>query len=140
MAIGQTELQITWDAGSNSDLLNTGNSWAATSDNMTMGASTIKAMIMLKADQTTGTPASGDTVDFYAQLTLGDPDGASTDEYDTPGHDIFLGQINLNTDDPGIMTVEFPIPCKGFRIRLAGSGLASTDVATCSATLYQLTA
>lgn len=140
MAIGQTELQVTWDTGSDSDLLNTGNSWIATSDDMTMGTATIKAMIQIKADQTTGTPASGDLVDFYAQLTLGDPDGSGADEYDSDGHDIFLGQIDLNTDDPGLMSVEFPVPCKGFRIRAVGAGLASSDVATISATVYQLTA
>lgn len=140
MAIGQTELQITWDTGSDSGALNTANTWEKTSDEMTMGTSTIKAMIEMKGDQTAGTPASGDLVTFYAQLTLGDPDGAGSDEYDTDGHDIYLGQLDINTDNPAIMTVEFPIPCKGFRIRAKGAGFATTDVLTASCTLYQLTA
>ncbi len=139
MAVAQTELQITWDTGNDSDLLNTGNGWAATSDDMAFAATAFKAEIMIKADQTTGTPASGDLVDFYAQMTLGDPDGAGADEYDTDGHDIFLGQIDLNTDDPGMATFDCPIG-KGIRIRAAASGLASTDVATISATIMQHTA
>ncbi len=139
MTVAQTELQVTWDTGNNSDELATGNSWELTSDSMTFATATFMAEISLKADQTTGTPASGDLVDFYAQLTSGDPDGASSDEYDTDGHDIFLGQIDLNTDDPGIKTVSCPI-AKGIRIRAEGSGLASTDTADVSATIIQHTA
>ena len=140
MAIGRTELQVTWDTGSDSDLLNTGNSWTAVSDNMTQATACIKALIMIKADQTTGTPADGDVVDFFVQCSLGDPDGSGSDEYDSDNHDIFLGQIDLFSDDPGLMTIELPVPVKAFRIRAAASGLATTDVATISATVYQLTA
>lgn len=136
MPITQSELQVTWDAGSSSDLLNTGNSWEATSDNMSFASTLFKAEIQVKAEQTSGTPASGDTIDFYAQVTLGDPDGAGADEYDTDGHDIFLGQIDLNTDSPGIQTVLCPAG-KGIRIRAVGSGLAGGDVATISATILQ---
>lgn len=140
MAIGRTELQVTWSTGSNSFDLATANSWAQTSDAMTQLTTTIKASIQIKADQTAGTPASGDFVDFYVQPTLGDPDGAGADEYDTDAHDIFLGQIDLNGDDPGLMTIDFPVPVKAFQIRAVASGLATTDVATISATVLQLTA
>lgn len=140
MAIGRTELQVLWSATAYFDLA-TANSWVQTSDAMTQATATIKALITCKADQTTGTPASGDTVDFYAQLSLGDPDGASTAEYDTDGHDIYLGQVDLNTDDPGIFTVEFPAPVLSFKIRVDGSaGLAGGDVARISTTVLQLTA
>lgn len=140
MAIGKTELQVTWDTGSDSDELATGNTWELTSDNMSMATAAVKALIECKADQTVGTPASGDLVDFYAQFTLGDPDGAGADEYDSDGHDLFLCQIDLNVDDPGIMTVDFPAGAKGFRIRAVASGLATTDTAEVSCTVYQTTA
>lgn len=139
MAIARTELQVTWSAA-NSVALNTGNSWAALSDEMTQNTACVQATIQIKADQTTGTPSSGDLIDFYVSASLGDPDGAGSNEFDTSSHDIFLGQIDLNSDDPGIMTVNFPVPVLTFKIRAVGSGLASTDVATISAAVLQLTA
>jgi hypothetical protein len=138
MGAGQTELQVTWSAA-NSLALATGNSWAATSDSMTFATTTVAAQIALKADQTTGTPASGDYVDWYLRASLGDPDGASTEEYDSAGHDIFLGRTDVNIDDPAIMTVQLPAPLLKCQIRAEGAGFASTDVCTVSATILQLT-
>jgi hypothetical protein len=49
---------------------------------MSFSAAAFDAMITLKADNS-GTPASGDTVDFYALLSCGDPDGSGGDEFRT---------------------------------------------------------
>jgi len=139
MAVARTELQVTWDTGNNSYSLVTA-TWAQTSDAMTMTATGFAATIHLKADQTVGTPASGDYVDFFAQLTGGDPDGAGADEYDTDGHDIFLCRIDVNVDDPGLKSVNFPVACESFKIRALGTGFTSTDAVSVSGTLTVLTA
>lgn len=138
MAIGRTELQVLWSSASSLALATA--TWAGLSDAMTQAVATIKATIECKADMTTGTPASGDYVDFFVSSSLGDPDGASTAEYESAGHDQFLGRVDLNTDDPGIFVVEFPVPVLSFKIRALCGGLATTDVATVSATVLQLTA
>jgi len=139
MGIAQTELQVTWNTGNNSFDLATGNSWTQESDAMDVADTTIKALIQMKADQTTGTPASGDYVDMFLLATLGDPDGASSDEYDTADHAIHLARLDVNLDDPAIATVDLPMPLLGFKIRAVGAGFASTDVCAVSATVLQMT-
>lgn len=113
MAVSVTEVQVTWPTAANSTSVSAASS--VTSETATLDGSTISRSIQLKADNA-GTPASGDTVDFYALYTLGDPDGAGADEYDTAGHAAFLGRIDTNTEDPGILTVEILPTAKGVKI------------------------
>ena len=102
MAVTHNEVDLTWDTGSatNSLAASTGES----SDVLTLNATCVGASITIKADNA-GTPASGDTLDCYARYSCGDPDGDSTDEHDTIGHAVYLGTIDTNSEDPGILTV-----------------------------------
>lgn len=106
MAVATNELQILWSAASSLSIAAAG---TGTSDAITASVTALAAQIQLKADNN-GTPASGDTVDFYWLPSLGDPDGASTEEYDTPGHAMFLARLDTNTADPSIVTVPLPTP------------------------------
>ena len=91
MAITRSENQVTWSA-SNSVSVTSGSS--QTSDAVTLNDTCVMASITCKADNA-GTPASGDIINFYWASTVGDPDGASTDEYPTDIADmIYLGQID----------------------------------------------
>ncbi len=144
MAVSENFIDVQWSAAS-TQALNTGNSWAATSDATDFSATAFAAAVTIKCDQTTGTPASGDLVDFYLMRSMGDPDDSSPetgDEY--PGGDAdpsvegeFLGQVDLNANDPGIFTVDLPLPANKFKIYAEGSGLATTDVATISAVVCE---
>ena len=132
MAITRPETQVTWPTAADSKSVT-----AATQENseeVNLDATCVKAQIHLKADNN-GTPAAGDTVDFYLLQTGGDPDGAATDEFDTPGHALHLGQIDTNGEDPGIKTVSLPIPQKGAKIR-ADNNAASNGI-TVSATITE---
>ena len=106
----------------------------ATSDGDTFDASCIDALIQCKADND-GTPASGDTVDFYALMTLGDPDGAGADEYATVGHAEFLCQIDTNTEDPGEKVVNCPV---GKAIKIYAVNNSSGRAITVSACVWQI--
>jgi hypothetical protein len=101
MAIAQNELQVTWSAA-NSKSVATATS--ETSDAEAVSSNAISISFELKADHST-TPGADDTVDFYLLPTLGDPDGASTDEYATAGHAVFLATLDTNTDDPAIAVI-----------------------------------
>lgn len=121
MAVTRVLTQVTWDVGSDaSDSLPANSN--LTSNNMTLDATCVAAQIQLKCDNST-TPAADDYVNFYVLQTSGDPDTEpdSADEYDTPGHAIFLARVQPVTgEDPAIVTVPFPLPQKGFQIYAEG--------------------
>lgn len=112
MAITATETQVQWSASNSVSVSASGNQ---TSDVFTIDQTCFQAMIQCKADNG-GTPAAGDTVDFYLQATLGDPDGASASEYGTGEQDIHLCRLDTNDDDPAIASVPIPLPLVGGRI------------------------
>ena len=131
MAITKAEIQVQWSAA-NSVSIAAGAS--SVSDAFTFDAASFKGDVQFKADNN-GTPAAGDTVDFYLLPTLGDPDGASDDEYASNGHGIFLGRIDTNTEDPGVLVVGgLPAP-KGGKIR--GVNNSAGRAITVSACLYE---
>lgn len=131
MAITNTEVQITWSAANSVSVAASGNQ---TSDAFTYDATTIDAMIELKADNA-GTPATAFTVDFYWLMTLGDPDGAATEEYATVGHPIYLATIDTNVEDPAIAVV--PLPVTGLYGKLYAVNNDATNAQTVSATIYE---
>ena len=106
MAVANNEWQVTWSS-SNSASVSAGSTQA--SDAASFSATAFAAMITLKADND-GTPASGDTVDFYALLSCGDPDGSGSDEYPNDDSDgMFLARLDTNADDPAMATVVLPV-------------------------------
>jgi len=112
MAITVTEVQVEWAAA---DSKSVADGAQELSDAFVINQACFQATIELKADND-GTPASGDTVDFYLNATLGDPDGAGASEYGTTTQDIHLATLDTNADDPAICTVQIPIPLVGGKI------------------------
>lgn len=91
MGLSNNEMQVTWGMANSVSVSAAG---TQTSDEFPFTEAAVSAMITLKADNA-GTPASGDTVDFYLATTCGDPDGAGDDEYPTDvAHMIFLGRVD----------------------------------------------
>jgi len=134
MAVANNEQQVTWSS-SNSVSVSAGSS--QTSDTVTFSSAAFEGMVTLKADNNS-TPASGDTVDFYALLSCGDPDGASADEYPNDDSDgIFLARLDTDADDPAIATVAMPI-AKGVKIYAKSN--ASSNAITVSACINEKTA
>lgn len=103
--VGNNEIQVKWSAA---DSLSIGLGSNATSDAFAFSATGSFAHIQLKA-KNDGTPAVGDTVEFYLLLACGDPDGSGADEYDTIEHALPLGTLNTNSEDPAIRTVNCPM-------------------------------
>jgi len=134
MTVANNEQQVTWSS-SNSVSISAGG--AETSDAITLSTSAFAAMITLKADNSSA-PASGDTVDFYALLSCGDPDGAAGDEYPNDDSDgIFLARLDTNADDPAIVTVSLPV-AKAAKIHAKSN--ASSNAITVSACMNEKTA
>lgn len=131
MAITKAETQITWAAANNLSIAAAGN---GTSDAFTFNAAAFSAMITVKADNN-GTPASGDTVDFYLLYTVGDPDGASSDEYDTTTQGTYLGQVDTNTTDPAQRTLTINPSAKGGKIYAVNN--SAGRAITVSAAIYE---
>ena len=133
MTVSKNSIQVEWAAA---DSKSVGAGGTETSDVATLSADAFQAGLQLKADHSS-TPASGDTIDWYLLPTLGDPDADpdSVDEYDTIGHAYFLAQLDTNTEDPALISVEVPAWIKAFKLT-ADSNAASAI--TCSAQLYEV--
>ncbi len=134
MAVANNEIQVTWSS-SNSRSVSAGA--GETSDAMPFSATAFDAMVTLKADNSS-TPASGDTVDFYALLSCGDPDGSGSDEFPNDDSDgIFLARLDTNADDPAIATVALPV---AKTVRIFAKNNASSHAITGSACINEKTA
>lgn len=134
MAVANNEQQVTW---SSSNSVSVSADGSQTSDAVTLSTTTFAAMVTLKADNN-GTPASGDTVDFYALLTCGDPDGAGADEYPNDDSDgTFLARLDTNADDPAVATVSLPV---AKAVKLYAKNNSSGRAITVSACINEKTA
>lgn len=132
MALSMTEKQVTWSA-SNSTSVTAAST--ATSDVVTFTSGTVfQVKIVLKADNN-GTPAAGDTVDFYLLESHGDPDGAGADEYDTAEQGRFLGILDTNADDPAQATVWVPGPM--YKAKIYAVNNASSNGITVSSLIME---
>ena len=105
-----------------------------TSDAITLSSNGVAAQITLKSAHS-GSTSSGDTVDFYILYSTGDPDGSTTDEFDTSGNALHLAILDLNIEDPAQKTVDIPVSAKSFKIYIDNNSSASSI--TCSAEIYE---
>lgn len=135
MAVSKSSTQVTWPTAANSASVSSGGN--ATSEAGTFATDSFEAMLTCKADNG-GTPAAGDTVDFYLLYTTGDPDGASTDEYDTNMQGTYLCTLDTNADDPAQKTVRVSPVAKGFKVYAVNN--ASSNSITVAAELYEASA
>jgi hypothetical protein len=134
MAVANNEVQVQWDSGNNSKSVSAGST--ATSDAFAFSAGAVDAMATLKADNA-GTPASGDTIEFYLLATCGDPDGASTDEYPADGDEgTLLAVLDTYANDPAVKTVSCPV-AKGGKLYVRSN--ASSNAITISACINEKT-
>ena len=122
MGLSRSEEQVEWAAANYKDVT-FGASEA--SDAVTLASTIAKARIQLKSDNQS-TPADGDTIDFYSAATLGDPDGASTDEYPTDiGNMEFLATIDTFDTDAESVVVNLEV-AKGVKIYAVSNAAANT--------------
>ena len=136
MAITRVESDVLWTGSAQTDQIAAGG--AEESLEVNLDASCVAAQITLKADNTSGTPAADDQIDFYLIQTTGDPDGAAVaDEFATAGHAVFLGRLDTNVEDPALKTVPLPIPQKGFKIRATGVDSGTTNPIDVSAVITE---
>jgi hypothetical protein len=134
MAVANNEQQVTWSSSNSVSVSAGGNQ---TSDAVTLSTTAFAAMVTLKADND-GTPAGGDTVDFYALLTCGDPDGGASDEYPNDDSDgIFLTRLDTDADDPALATVSLPV---AKAVKLYARNNSSGRAVTVSACINEKTA
>jgi len=127
ITLANNEIQVTWSAA-NSISIPFGNN--VTSDVFTFSVNSSFGHMQIKADNN-GTPAAGDTVDFFLLLTCGDPDGAGAAEYDTVGHALPLGTLDTNAEDPALRTVNCPIVLGGRLYAVNNSAGRAITVSAC---------
>lgn len=128
MPSSRNETQITWSAASS---LSVSAASTQTSDAFTFNIEDWDAMVQLSADNN-GTPASGDTVDFYIAYTAGDILGDTGADYDTTEHATWLARIdtvsaNTPGEDPGRISVPIQTAASGFKI-IAKNNAASNGI------------
>jgi len=134
MAIANNEQQVKWSA---SDSVSISAGLSQTSDAITLSTACYDAMITFKANNG-GTPASGDTVEFYALLSCGDPDGAGSAEYPNDDSDgMFLAVLDTNVNNPAIKTVSLPVAAPNLKIYAKNN--ASANAITVSACINEKT-
>lgn len=131
MAITHNDVQVTWPTGVNSKSVAAGAS--QDSEEVTVHATAIEGELHLKGDND-GTPASGDAIRFFLLPTGGDPDGAGTDEFDTPGHAQFLAKLDTNDEDPAILTVPISTAFKKFKVRAVNDSAGRAITVSCGYT------
>ena len=135
MAITRVETSVLWTGSAYTDQIAAGGS--ETSLEFNLDASCVAAQITLKANATVG-PAVDDQIDFYLLQTTGDPDGnAVADEFSTSGHAVFLGRVDCNVENPGLKTVQLPIPQKGGQIYATGAASGNTNPIDVSAVITE---
>lgn len=143
MAITRTETQVTWPTAANSITVQASGSTNRTSETITLDATCIAAQIHLKADNSSGTPASDDIIYFWLLQTGGDPDGTGSDEYDdtAPVHALLLAAIDTNlantTGEIGVVTVPLPIPQAHCQVYAEGETAGITNDIDVSATITE---
>lgn len=133
MAITKTENQVTWSA-SNSVSVSAGGT--QTSDVVTLDDTCMLATIHMKADNST-TPASDDQLYVWVLQTGGDPDGASTDEYDSTSGAILLAILDTNDQDPYLTSADLPVTNDSLKIYVEGSTAGTTNSITFSCTITE---
>jgi hypothetical protein len=129
MALSRNATQILWASAVTKTV--SSNSATTTSDAFTFDSTDVAALITLYAS-TAGTPATGDTIDFYIAWSTGDALGAGgADTFDATEHAQFLCRLdNYATDTPGEQpaqrTIPIPVAAKSFKIIAVTSAAAAT--------------
>jgi len=133
MTVSASELQVTWDTGNNDSgaIASGGNDL---SDAMSFAATAFVASVQIEA-QNNGTPAAGDTMDFFIVYTNGDVAGAGSDTYDTVEHAVFLATLDTNTENNARRTVPIMAASKAFKVYAINN--AASNTITAAATVYE---
>jgi hypothetical protein len=132
MASSRNEQQVTWSSGSTSVTLSSNNT-RSTSDAMTFNVEDWDADLILYADNA-GTPASGDTVDFYIHYSAGDLNADAADDYATAEHAEFLCRLdtyatNTPGEDPAAKVIPIRATSGKFKVSCEGPQVASRNIA-----------
>lgn len=85
-------IEVEWDAGSPSKTITAGSN--ATSDEIDLTDTAGQFAVIIEGDNQ-GSPAAGDYLDVFWLAWL-----SATLGYTTPGHGIYLGRVDTNTEDP----------------------------------------
>ena len=126
MASSRNETQITWSSASS---VTVSSATAVTSDAFAFDAEDWEADLHVYADNQ-GTPASGDTADFYVAYSSGDILGDSGDDYATTEHAEFICRLDTySTNTPGEDPAGKVVP-----LRTAGKALKVIVVCAQAAT------
>jgi hypothetical protein len=137
MALSRQEVQVTWSA-SNSTPVTSGSN--ATSDEVTIDATSVERYLIVKADNG-GTPTSGDTIEVKILMNAGDPDADpdSADEFGTAETCTVVQVLDTNAVDPCIGDA-IPIPFgQSFKVRV-DSNAASNSITVSAQMNEQLSA
>jgi hypothetical protein len=131
MASSRNQSQITWSSGAASVTLSSNNT-RSTSDAFAFNVEDWDADLMLYADNS-GTPAAGDTVDFYIHYTCGDINADASDDYATNEHAEFLCRLdtvaaNTPGEDPAAKVIPIRTTASGFKISCEGPQVASRNI------------
>ena len=121
MAVSTNEIQVKW-GDSNTSSVAAGA--AQDSDSFQMSDGAVYAEIIFKAVNG-GTPADGDSVDFYLRK-ISDPDQDSTLDEETVGS--FLCQLDISSSATAVKRVCLPVGFPSCKIHVENNGASSVTV------------
>lgn len=133
MAITKAENQVKWSTADSVSVTTGSNQ---TSDVVTLDDTCFRATIHLKADNST-TPAADDQIYVWLLQSGGDPDGASTAEYDSVKGATLLAVLDTYLEDPYLTSVTLPSCNDTLKIYAEGATAGTTNSITVSATITE---
>lgn len=133
MAVTNAETQVQWSAANS---LSVAANSASTSDAFTIDQTCVMLGITCKVDND-GTPAAGDTVDFFLLGATYDPDGAGAVEYGTTTQDTWLCKLDTSVTDPAQATVVLPNAYTGGKIYARNNSPGGGRAQTVSVTILE---
>jgi hypothetical protein len=124
MALSRQEVQVKWSA---SDSTSVSSASTATSDEVSIDATSVARELYVKADNG-GTPAAGDTIEIRILANAGDPDADadSADEFGTSENAVVVAVLDTNAEDP-VVYGPIPIPFgQSFKVHVTNNAASNS--------------
>jgi hypothetical protein len=136
MAMSNNEIQVLWAAASSKSVASGA---GEISDSFTFSVDRVAGSISCKASNN-GTAVSNDYIDFYLLQTTGDPDGASTNEYDSADitNALYLGRVDTYYGVSGVAQSTFEIPVSALGAKIRAKSAAASNGITVSASINEV--
>lgn len=139
MAVSKGELQVKWNSTADEWTIDPVTNTTRTSEALSFSATAFAAQISCYVEDSSGTPADGDTVTFYIMYSTGDPDATGGDSFDDAMHAQKLCTLDVFNPSESEMQKTVPI-IPGYKCKIYAVAAGGTAVYTIAAKVYEMKA